>query len=448
MTLSRLKVYLLIFLSIFILTHFLHLFQNTQITPNDRLIVAEIIVDQYSRNCFYVGHLKQGLKGSFLSQETRVGIKLKNCSQYRLGSQLEVVGTQLIDSANKNSTLKILKDPVIVKNSLSLGSLFIKLRVKILRYFRQTLGSPEAEVLFSLMFGGRNFLPEEIKTQLEVLGLNHLLAVSGLHLTILSGVLWFLFKSLPKKVAVMCLTVFLVFYSCLTLFRPSVVRAGVMILMLFYAREVFYRHYRSWWGLLFAGLTLVAISPKIIFSISFQFSFLAVFSLVLLGSRDNHDVISLEVVSQKLFLSRPAKNLVTLDLFKRLGQYFKGSLKLSLVVNLTLFPLVVHYFQAFSLWSFVSSALFIWFLPVLFIFGLVLLVFLPWTYLGQLGWIVIAPEALPLKWLLDLFLASLRFLSQVDWLYLDNLSLSVWQVGLWYLVLSLGFAWIKLKGKS
>ncbi len=92
----------------------------------------------------------------------------------------------------------------------------------------------EASVLEALLIGDKSRLSEEIKTDFSLSGASHLLAVSGLHLTVLSGALFFFLKMLktPKipRVAVSVLSV--LFYMALTGFSKSVTRAGIMMIIL------------------------------------------------------------------------------------------------------------------------------------------------------------------------------------------------------------------------
>ena len=439
---SRTKNSLLMFLIIFILTQFLRYFNNTQTSPDDSLIRTVVIVDHHSRNCFYVAEVKPVKSGLLVWKKEKVGFKLPNCTQYRLGSLVEVVSNQTSVIANKKSSLKILKHPSIRLKGQSRLSLFIKWRQFSLKYFRQILGSPEGEVLFSLMFGGKDSLPDFIKTQLNILGLNHLLAVSGLHLTIFVGLSWFFLRRLPKIIGLLSLSFLVVFYLAMSLFRPSVTRAGLMILSLFWSREYFRRQYRAWWGLMTVFVSLLIFNLSLISSISFQFSFLATLAILLVtwASKDESSLISLELVNQKLFRQPKKSNdfgLLTL------AEYFRVSLKLSLAVNLVLFPLVAGYFQSFSFWSLISTGLFLWLLPLIFITGIVLLLLYPLVYLGSFGWLLLQTLALWLVLPTKFLLWGMSFLAQVRWPYLTKLSWSRWQTLGWYLGLGLLLTWYK-----
>ncbi len=444
----RLKTYLLLFLGLFILLQILRLSNITQTYPNDRLITTEIIINEHNHNCFYVARIFLDCKRFTLCKPQLVGIKVPNCTQYRLGSVLEATSSKDHLTANKKSDLKILEDPTFSLKSKSKLSPFFKLRVKILNFFRLILGSPEAEMLFSFMFGGRTYLSEEIKTQLEIAGLNHLFAVSGLHLTILAGLVWAVTRRLSGLFRLISFIFVTLLYSLMTLGRPSILRAGLMFGSLILAREMFRRHYRSWWSLMLAFLILTTFSASIVWEISFWFSFLAAFAAVLVSSFEKglSSLVRFESVDRWLFAQISREKTFLLQL----KNYFLSGLKLSLAINLALFPLVVYFFHQYSLAALFTTTLFLWILPLVFILGLLLLFSFPLVYLGFLGWWVLQVErVLVLPWL-KLVLFGLEFLARFKFLFLKDLKITQVGIVFWYVILSFSFfiLLVSKKGKD
>ena len=442
MKLDRTKIYILLFLVIFIFLRFLQLYFYSQTTPDDRLIRVKILVDRYPNNCFYVVSINLSQAGLKSKEDELIGVSIPKCHQYQLGSILEVTSSVNLLTANNKTNLKVLKDPVIQPIGKSRLSLFFKLRQKILEFFQQELGSPEGEVLFSLMFGGRSNLPHNLKEQFDVLGLNHLMAVSGLHLSLVVGFTWKVLGRLKSRwLALTLVSVFILIYLALGLFRPSIVRAGMMILILFWGRYRWQRHYRSWWSLMSVFVLICLFSLDLITKISFQFSFLATLALILSGGkRGSSWLMSLEVVDRQLFLPQETKGGFLFALLR----YFRGGLKLSLVVSVVLWPVVVYHFGAFSLWSLVSTSLFLWWLPVLFLLGSLLIVSWPLVSLGYLGWLILTLEGLITRLSLAPFLWGVEFLARFKQPYLTGLKLELWQVLAWYVFVSLIFTWLKL----
>lgn len=90
-----------------------------------------------------------------------------------------------------------------------------------------------ASLLSALLLGERNLLSDELKLNFKRLGITHILALSGLHLSILSfGIQKLLsFISVKKKARLAITSVIILLYMAITGFSSSVVRAGIMLII-------------------------------------------------------------------------------------------------------------------------------------------------------------------------------------------------------------------------
>lgn len=152
---------------------------------------------------------------------------------------------------------------------------------------KETQGSDAGKILISLVAGKKEILPDKIQDLFSKAGISHLLAISGLHLSIVAllffsffyGVLSFgsylLISGKAKKTAGM-LTLFpLLLYAVFTGFSPSTQRAAIMIgvVMILFASE---KQKDVLSTLSIAGICILLINSTAFFSISFQLSFMAV----------------------------------------------------------------------------------------------------------------------------------------------------------------------------
>lgn len=87
--------------------------------------------------------------------------------------------------------------------------------------------------LSALIVGNRSDLDGNTKLNFTRLGISHILALSGMHLAILSAALNFLLirMSVKKKLRVGITVILVVFYVALTGFSASVLRAGLMLII-------------------------------------------------------------------------------------------------------------------------------------------------------------------------------------------------------------------------
>ncbi len=199
----------------------------------------------------------------------------------------------------------------------------------------------QAAVADALLFGNRAGLSSHVKDAFSITGTGHLLAVSGLHMAMAAFLTYFCVRWLllrwewlalriqVPKVATLLSMLPVIGYAGLSGFSPSANRAMIMILV-FSAGMVLELPCTSMNSLAAAAWILLAISPFYLFDIGFQFSFVAVFFLILF--------------SHAFRLPRDETSAGT-----RVMRYVSGLLKVSLVAALATGPLAAWYFQRISL---------------------------------------------------------------------------------------------------
>ncbi len=103
---------------------------------------------------------------------------------------------------------------------------------------RQCMPAKEAGIINAVLFGDKSELPEDIKLLYQRNGIAHLLAISGLHVTILAGsIFWLLRKYIMKMQSAALVTIiFLITYGELTGFSIATSRAVVMMICLLCAK--------------------------------------------------------------------------------------------------------------------------------------------------------------------------------------------------------------------
>lgn len=134
----------------------------------------------------------------------------------------------------------------------------------------------------TLLLGVKENLPDQVQESFSAAGIAHVLAISGLHVGLMAGVLQMLMKrwlSPGKRLGVM--VVFLGSYCCLLGFSAPVVRASILIVIAGLQKRV-RRASDPLTALAFAFLLLLLFRPLDLFSVSFQLSFGAVLGIVML----------------------------------------------------------------------------------------------------------------------------------------------------------------------
>ncbi|ANQ50316.1 ComEC/Rec2 family competence protein [Flammeovirga sp. MY04] len=203
---------------------------------------------------------------------------------------------------------------------------------------QNTFSSSSQGIAMALFCGDKSFLSTSTKDIFYKSGSMHLLALSGMHigiLVVLLHSLLFWFRWMPKKYHIIrwmltCIGVFI--YCMFVQESASIYRASLMLYLSAISLQV--RNKINPINVIsFTSFVLLLQSPYLLFSLSFQLSFLAVFSLCLFpywSMIDKWNWVYKTVFS--LFL-------------------------MGILANLFTFPIVVHHFNYFAVWGMISGIL-------------------------------------------------------------------------------------------
>ena len=155
------------------------------------------------------------------------------------------------------------------------------LRNSIDRSIDRTMRGDSAALLKGILLGARRQLPEDLLQTFRTIGLAHILAVSGLHVGLITLVIYTLLSvlRLPRNIVVAGTLGVLVLYAFITNLTPSVIRATIMA-ALFLAGRQLDRQTDTVNILAVAAVAILLIWPSALFDLSFQLSFLATYAII------------------------------------------------------------------------------------------------------------------------------------------------------------------------
>jgi len=176
----------------------------------------------------------------------------------------------------------------VVKPAPGLEQFRTSLRMKLLDKFQNREGAGEivwGDLASALLLGVRDDLDVDLSEGFRNSGCSHILALSGMHLAILSGVLVFLVRRpLGIRWATLLGAVFIVFYVFVAGSQPSLVRAAIMYLIGAFALWGFLKtNALSLLGMAF--IVQLVFQSQTGLSISFILSYLALFGILTLGEK-------------------------------------------------------------------------------------------------------------------------------------------------------------------
>lgn len=232
-----------------------------------------------------------------------------------------------------------------------LRSLSAEVRANIADFVLANAPPETAGFTIAIMTGDKAAISEEQLDDMRFSGLAHLLAISGMHMGMIGGLIFFAIRFLlvlspyialyypVKKIAALVALVGLAGYLFVSGMSVSAIRAFIMISALFIA-ICFDRTALSLRMVALAAVIILLLFPESLVSASFQMSFAAVFSLISLYER----------LGPKL--SRFARSG---GVIRRVLAYVVGIVLTSLVAGLATAPFALYHFGQVATYSLIAN---------------------------------------------------------------------------------------------
>lgn len=265
---------------------------------------------------------------------------------------------------------------------------------------------PDASVVKAMLLAERGTLPDEIVSNFRATGVSHVLAISGLHVSLLIGMFLGLFMLMPlgpvarTVVIVLMLWLYVVFIGA----PISAVRAASFWTIVLVAMRL-QKLVSLPTVLLLTVTTLLSMTPRLIEEVGFQLSVSAVTGIFLV-----------------LFVTR---NL----LLRRQGfsSFLFSSVLVSLGATLATAPLVAYHFGNIALVGVLANVLVVPAVPVVLVLAMVSLALS----------LLIEPAAQVAAYLLHIVIAWVemitRLLALAPGLFLEEVAVPIWLAVVYYL---------------
>jgi len=227
----------------------------------------------------------------------RILITVGRYPEYKYGDELKITGELqtpvIFDEFNYKNYL--LKDGItsvsyypqiqLIEKGRSPTSTLLKFKERVREGIYENLSAPQSEILGAMILGDKNRMSEELKEKLNMAGIRHITAISGLHIFILSSILMSLLLGIGlwrnQAFYISAITMFL--FIAMIGFQSSSVRAGIMGFLFLLAQKLG-RQSVSSRLIIITGLIMLVVNPLLLFyDIGFQLSFLAAFGIIYLS---------------------------------------------------------------------------------------------------------------------------------------------------------------------
>ena len=167
---------------------------------------------------------------------------------------------------------------------MEMADFFERIRLFMKRNFERYIEKEEAGFATAIMTGNRNNVNAQIRLAFTRIGISHVLAVSGLHLSIIIGGIDFFCRliGVPRKIKNIFLIGCACLFACICGLSASVIRAAIMLSFLYIADSL--GESSDSLTALFAAIFLIMIfRPGAVYDVGMWMSFLATLGIVLIA---------------------------------------------------------------------------------------------------------------------------------------------------------------------
>ena len=236
------------------------------------------------------------------------------------------------------------------------------IRQNMVNYINQVLPKDEASIAAAVIAGERSGMSKQLIENYRDSGLAHFLSISGLHMSMLAGLMFFLVRLLlalipplalrydSKKIAavfaILMSAVYLMISGAEIPSQRAFIMTFIVLLGVLFARKAISMRMISW-----AALIVLVISPQALISASFQMSFAAVVALIAFYERFAGSLHRFLNGSRDDGIALPAK------IVRIVFAYVAGILISDLVASLATLPFSIYHFNQIAVYTTLGNLL-------------------------------------------------------------------------------------------
>ena len=184
-----------------------------------------------------------------------------------------------------------------------------------------------------MIIGDKSDINNETKQIFSLTGTAHVLAVSGLHVAIISGIIILFVGAVENRIIKFIIfSIAMMAYAFITGLSPSVLRAGIMAVTVYFVYAMD-RNPKSLNLISVAVIAMIIADPTIIYAPAFQMSAASVYGIIILYP----------IVKRSLTTLLEVRSIV--------GEYIINSLAVTFAASAMVSPIVAYYFEVFSIVS-------------------------------------------------------------------------------------------------
>ena len=214
-----------------------------------------------------------------------IRVTTKPSEQLQYEKMVKISGNLTYRVLRGDSKIAAINSPVVEvlpSQQDKLMQFVIDIRKGVEESFQKVLSANSATLLLGIVLGGKGNFINGFQKSLQTTGVMHIIAASGMNVTMVGGFFFTIFSRFFRRQH----TIFLVgcivgFYVLLAGMQPSILRAGMMMLLALTA-QFFGRQYDGIHTLFLAAGGMILFSPVLVWDVGFQLSVAATTGIVFL----------------------------------------------------------------------------------------------------------------------------------------------------------------------
>lgn len=233
------------------------------------------------------------------------------------------------------------------------------------------LPEPHASLLNGMVLGRKLFVTDTFYEQLKIVGLIHIVVLSGSNISMLSAIIMNLIvNKVGLRLSVVCTIAAISFFIWFVGAEPPVVRAGIMGVLSLSA-GLFGRKTLAIYTLFLSSVIMIIINISWLTSISFQLSVAATLGIILFGNYES--------------TASPTDKTARMHIW----HYFYEELRISVAAQVFTLPIIFWYFRSISLVAPLANIFISWLVAPIMVLGLIIVIIGNiWWYAGFiLAWV-------------------------------------------------------------
>ena len=345
-----------------------------------------IIVNYYYKDKNEINNIKYGdyllINGKFNKPNNNTNFNLFNYKKYLLSKKINYIisANKIVKIKETKNILYILKNKLIQRvNKCSKSSHYIK----------------------TFLFADKTDIDDEIYSNYQMLGISHLFAISGMHVSFVSILLLKILFFLKKDSRYIVISLLLIIYLFLTNYSVSMARACFQFIIFFINKKLKFNIKNINLVILLFSIFLFY-NPYYIYNVGFIFSFTISFTLIYFN---------------KMLIE---------------GSFFIKILKISLLSFLVSLPIIINNFYQINILSIIFNILYVPFVSyILFPLNILTVLF---PFLDSFNYFII-----------NIFESLSKILLNINYLSFSCAKLPVFIIVTYYLLLYILLRKISLK---